>query len=303
MLIDLKGKVAIVTGAGRGIGRVIARTFAAGGRHRRDRRLPPRPARRSQLPSGQQAGWPGLRVNADVRDIAQVKAAVAAIEKEFGRVDILVNNAGVASGARVTELPEEVWDDNFDTNTKGTFLMSQAVAPIMKRQKSGRILNAASYAAITPSIGGAAYAGSKYAVVGFTRVLAGELGPFDVTVNCYSPGMVPTLMNNFAKAPDDRKEQLLDTLTLRRWGDPVDVANLLVLPRLGPREVRHRRPHRLFGRQVRHAVPVRWPTSRPSARRPAVSRWNGGSPEPRRRPGDCHARAIHHTGRQDDRDF
>lgn len=226
MEINLKDKVAIVTGGGRGIGRVIARTFAGEGA-----KVAIIDFKQDLLDDAtaewEKAGWNGLRVAADVRDKAQVQKAVAAIEAQYGRVDILVNDAGVASGDRVTELAEEVWDDNFDTNAKGTFLMCQAVAPIMKRQKSGRILNAASYAAITPSIGGAAYAGSKYAVVGLTRVLAGELGPYDVTVNCYSPGMVPTLMNRFAEAPEERKQQLLDTLTLRRWGTPEDVANLL----------------------------------------------------------------------------
>ena len=226
MDINLRDKVAIVTGGGRGIGRVIARTFAQEGA-----RVAIVDFKQDLLDDAtaewEKAGWDGLRVNADVRDKAQVKAAVDAIVAKYGRVDILVNDAGVASGTRVAELAEEVWDANFDTNAKGTFLMCQAVAPIMKRQKSGRILNAASYAAITPSIGSAAYAGSKYAVVGFTRVLAGELGPYDVTVNCYSPGMVPTLMNRFADAPEDRKQKLLDTLTLRRWGTPEDVANLL----------------------------------------------------------------------------
>jgi 3-oxoacyl-[acyl-carrier protein] reductase len=226
MDINLRDKVAIVTGGGRGIGRVIARTFAEEGA-----RVAIVDFKQDLLDDAtaewEKAGWDGLRVNADVRDKAQVKAAVDAIVAKYGRVDILVNDAGVASGTRVAELAEEVWDANFDTNAKGTFLMCQAVAPIMKRQKSGRILNAASYAAITPSIGSAAYAGSKYAVVGFTRVLAGELGPYDVTVNCYSPGMVPTLMNRFADAPEDRKQKLLDTLTLRRWGTPEDVANLL----------------------------------------------------------------------------
>ena len=226
MQIDLKDKVAIVTGGGRGIGRVIARTFAEEGAKVAIIDFKP-DLLDDATAEWEKAGWDGLRLNADVRDKAQVAAAVAAIEAKYGRVDILVNDAGVAAGTRVTELAEEVWDDNFDTNAKGTFLMCQAVAPIMKRQKSGRILNAASYAAITPSIGGAAYAGSKYAVVGFTRVLAGELGPYDVTVNCYSPGMVPTLMNRFADAPEARKEALLNTLTLRRWGTPEDVANLL----------------------------------------------------------------------------
>jgi 3-oxoacyl-[acyl-carrier protein] reductase len=226
MQIDLKNKIAIVTGAGRGIGRVIARTFAQEGAT-----VIILDFKQDLLDDASvewvEAGWPGKRILCDIRDAAQVKKAVAEIEDEYERVDILVNDAGVAGGARVTELNEETWDDNFDTNAKGTFLMCQAVAPLMKRQKWGRILNAASYAAITPSIGSAAYAGSKYAVVGFTRVLAGELGPYDVTVNCYSPGMVPTLMNRFADAPEERKQKLLDTLTLRRWGDPEDVANLL----------------------------------------------------------------------------
>lgn len=226
MLIDLNGKVAIVTGAGRGIGRVIARTMAKEGAtviivdFKQD-------LLDDAAVEWTEAGWPGIRILCDVREAGQVTAAVAAIEEQFGRVDILVNNAGVASGARVDKLAEAVWDANFDTNIKGTFLMCQAVAPIMQRQSSGRVLNAASFAAIIPSIGSAAYAASKSAVVQFSRVLAGELGPFNVTVNSYSPGMIPTEMNGFAKLPSARQERLLDTLTLRRWGDPQDVANLL----------------------------------------------------------------------------
>jgi len=226
MLIDLKGKVAVVTGAGRGIGRVIARTLAREGAI-----VAIVDFKQDLLDDASmewlEAGLPGARVLADVRDAAQVTAAVNAIEQQFGRIDILVNNAGVAAGARVDKLSEAVWDANFDTNTKGVFLMCQAVSPLMQRQNSGRIINAASFAAIIPSIGSAAYAASKSAVVQFTRVLAGELGPFNVTVNSYSPGMIPTDMNGYANLPDQRQQRLLDTLTLRRWGDPQDVANLV----------------------------------------------------------------------------
>jgi 3-oxoacyl-[acyl-carrier protein] reductase len=226
MLIDLTGKTAIVTGAGRGIGRVIARTLAAEGVT-----VALLDIRNDLLDEARaewaKAGHKGLFVKADVRDKASVTAAVAEIHKGLGRIDILVNNAGVAAGARIEALDEAVWDDNFDTNTKGTFLVAQAVAPIMKAQKSGRIINAASFAIIIPSIGSAAYAASKAAVVSFTRVLAGELGPFNVTVNCYSPGMIPTEMNGYAAMPEARQNRLLDTLTLRRWGEPGDVAKLI----------------------------------------------------------------------------
>jgi 3-oxoacyl-[acyl-carrier protein] reductase len=98
---------------------------------------------------------------------------------------------------------------------------------VMKGQKSGRILNAASFAAIVPVIGSAAYAASKAGVHYFTRVLAGELGPWDITVNCYSPGMIPTEINHFTEQPEERQDMLLDTLTLRRWGSAEDVANLI----------------------------------------------------------------------------
>lgn len=226
MQIDLSGKVAIVTGAGRGIGRTIARTLAREGVTVATLEL------RTELLDDLAAewkseGWAGLHLQCDLTKSEQIKAAVAAIDAELGHIDILVNNAGIANGGRIEDLPEAVWDANFDINTKAAFLVAQAVAPIMKRGKWGRILNASSYAAITPSIGSAAYAASKAAIVSLTRVLAGELGAHGITVNCYAPGMIPTEMNSFAKAPPERQERLLDTLTLRKWGDPQDVANLI----------------------------------------------------------------------------
>ena len=226
MQIDLRNKVAIVTGAGRGIGNEIARTLAGEGAI-----VVITDIRQELLDEAgaewKRNGWNGLQLLCDVRESSDNKAVVEAVEKAFGRIDILINNAGVASGARVEELAEETWDLNMDVNLKGTFLMCQAVIPVMKRQRSGRILNAASFAAIVPSIGGAAYAASKYGVEAFTRVLAGELGAHEITVNCYAPGMIPTGMNRFADRTDAEKARLLDTLTLRRWGSPRDVANLI----------------------------------------------------------------------------
>ncbi len=226
MQIDLSGKVAIVTGGGRGIGRVIANTLAAEG-------VTVAVADISEelletvTNEWDDNGWSGIQILADIRKPEDCRRIAETVERDFGRIDILVNNAGVASGARVETLSEEVWDANLDANLKGTFLMCQAVIPAMKRQAAGRILNASSFAAIIPSVGGAAYAASKAGVESFSRVLAGELGPHGITVNAYAPGMIPTQMNRYAEAPDQRKEQLLDTLTLRRWGDAEDIANLV----------------------------------------------------------------------------
>ena len=227
MLIDLTGKVAIVTGAGRGIGLEIARRFA-----REGATVVVADVRDDLLAAAgeewRREGWPGLQVACDVSDAASCNAAVAAAEQAFGRVDILVNNAGIARGARVEAMDDAVWDANLAINLSGVMRMCRAVIPVMTRQGSGRILNAASFAAIIPSVGGAAYSASKAGVESFSRVLAGELGPHNITVNAYAPGMVPTEMNHFAERPDTEQERLLDTLTLRRWGTPEDVANLLV---------------------------------------------------------------------------
>ena len=226
MQIDLTGKIAVVTGAARGIGRHIATTFAREGATVVAVDIEPEGLNslRSELES---SGQPAMTRICDVRNSADIAAAVGSAIDQFGRIDILVNNAGVSLGGPVEKQAEADWTANIETNLTGTFLMCQAVIPVMKRQKSGRILNAASFAAIVPAIGSAAYAASKAGVVSFTRVLAGELGPWNITVNAYAPGMVPTQMNHFAEAPEATQNRLLDTLTLRRWGEKQDVANLL----------------------------------------------------------------------------
>ena len=226
MEIVLRGKVAIVTGAGRGIGREIAETLA-----REGAATVVTDVRRDLLDEVAaefgRHGWAGRQYVCDVRDAAQIRAVVDDVARRLGRIDVLVNNAGVGPTGAVETLTEEAWDLNLDVNLKGTFLMSQAVIPVMKRQRAGRIINAASFAAILPIIGSSAYAASKAGVHYFTRVLAGELGPWNVTVNCYAPGMIPTEINRFREQPPERQRRLLDTLTFRRWGEARDVANLV----------------------------------------------------------------------------
>jgi 3-oxoacyl-[acyl-carrier protein] reductase len=216
MELDLSGKVVLVTGAARGIGRTIAETFEAEGSIVAALDLDGSELRSMSHP-----------FVCDVSDSATVSATVEAIVGEFGRIDVLVNNAGINAVGAVDEIEDDLWDKCFDVNVGGVFRMCKAVAPVMKRQGSGRIINAASFAAIIPSVESAAYAASKAAVVQLTRVLAGELGPWNVTVNSYAPGMIPTSINGFAQMPEDAQARLLDTLTLRRWGTPADVAELL----------------------------------------------------------------------------
>ena len=219
MHLDLSGRVVVVTGAGRGIGRRLAERFLAEGCRvaALDRAFEP------------QAPDDGvLQVVCDVTSPDSVQAAVDRVVEELGTVDVLVNNAGVNALGRVADLSWESWRQCLDVNVGGVFLVSKAVAEVMKRAGRGRIVNAASFAAIVPSVGGAAYAASKAAVVQFTRVLASELGPWDITVNAYAPGMVPTAMNGFADLEPAAADRMLDMLSLRRWETADDVADLLV---------------------------------------------------------------------------
>lgn len=223
MLIDLTNRRVIVTGGARGIGLAIAESFLAEGAQVAvlDLDVSTLEDRRSD---GIGALFP---IVCNVRDAASVDAAVAAAAEAMGGVDVLVNNAGINVEGRLEDLSDESWTACFDVNVAGVFRMSRAVIPYMKRQKSGRIINAASFAAIIPSVEGAAYGASKSAVVQMTRVLASELGPWNITVNAYAPGMVPTAMNGFAELPTQRQEELLDTLSLRRWQEPADVAHVV----------------------------------------------------------------------------
>ncbi|WP_375426109.1 SDR family NAD(P)-dependent oxidoreductase [uncultured Friedmanniella sp.] len=226
MHIDLEGKVAIVTGGGRGIGRDLVQRLAAEGV-----RTVALDVNESDLAdvTEQLASDtpPSLQLRADVTSAEQLDAAVQQTLDAFGRIDILVNNAGITATSPVDLLSEEAWRRCYDVNVTGTFLASRAVIPTMKAQRSGRIINASSFAAIVPSVAHSAYASAKAAVAHFSRALAGELGPWGITVNSYAPGMVPTTLNGFTERARAEQDRLLDTLTLRRWGSSADIGNLI----------------------------------------------------------------------------
>jgi len=218
VIVDLTDRVVLVTGGGRGIGRTLAERFVREGAHVA--------AFDVAFPEGTADGI--LQIEGDVTDPGSVEAGVDRVVERFGGIDVLVNNAGINVEGRVEDLDLAAWRRCFDVNVAGVFLMSQAVLPHVKASTHGRILNAASFAAIVPSVGAAAYGASKAAVVQFTRVLAGELGPWGVTVNAYAPGMIPSAMNGFDAMPQATQDRLLDTLTLRRWGTADSIADLLV---------------------------------------------------------------------------
>lgn len=218
MQIDLTNRVVVISGGGRGIGRTLVERFADEGCRvvALDLNFP------EPLPDGV------VSLTADVTDPGSVEAAVAAVLDRFGTIDVLVNNAGINVVGGIEELTLAQWRRCFDVNVAGVFLLSQAVIPAMKQAGRGRILNAASFAAIIPSVGAAAYGASKAAVVQLSRVMASELGPWGITVNAYAPGMVPSAMNGFTELPDATQQRLLDTLSLRRWETADDIAGVLV---------------------------------------------------------------------------
>lgn len=226
MHIDLRGKVAVVTGVGKGIGREIVTTLAREGVVTISVDVSPRDLAETSA-ALDEIGATHREFECDIRQSERIAEVIAAVDAEFGRVDILVNNAGVGGNGAIDGLDEKTWDFVHDVNLKGTFLMCRAVLPIMKRQRAGRIINAASFAALVPIYASAAYASSKVAVAHFTRALAGEVGPWNITANAYAPGMIPTTLNHFDELPADEQSRLLDTLTLRRWGAKSDIADLI----------------------------------------------------------------------------
>jgi 3-oxoacyl-[acyl-carrier protein] reductase len=228
MEINLKNKVVIVTGAAKGIGKVIAEAFAREGAilslwdidyERLDSVIIEISKKSDNFPLG---------IKCDVSSENEVEAAVKKTINAFGLVDVLIANAGILNPSKILETTSEKWDEVFDVNTKGPFLCAKAVAPYMKDKNCGRIIFASSFAAIVPSVGSAAYAASKSAIVSLTRVLAAELGPWNITVNSYAPGMIPSDMSGIELLDESRKVELLDTLCIREWGAAEDIASLLI---------------------------------------------------------------------------
>jgi 3-oxoacyl-[acyl-carrier protein] reductase len=222
------GKVAIVTGAGKagkGIGQACAMALAgAGARVVVASRT--EASARSVADEILAAGAEALALGVDVSAADQVDALVAATLERFGCVDILVNNAGITRDGLILRMTEDAWDSVLDTNLKGAWLCTKAVARPMMKQRSGAIVNMTSIMGIAGNAGQANYAASKAGLIGLTKSAARELAPRGIRVNAVAPGWIETAMT--AELGDDFKEQMLPRIPLARLGEPEDVANAVL---------------------------------------------------------------------------
>ena len=223
MSAEFEGKVAIVTGAVRGIGREIARQFSARGAAVAVVDIDAQGA----LATAQEIGPSALAVACDVSDSRATHAMVETVIAQLGRIDILVNNAGICERASVEELTEEQWDRTLAVNLKGPFLVSKSVIPYMKAQDSGRIINIASIAGkIGGLMVGLHYTASKGGLLAMTRGLARELAPYRITVNSVCPAMADTQMGALFGA--NEKQRYLAGVPLGRLARAVDVAGAVM---------------------------------------------------------------------------
>jgi 3-oxoacyl-[acyl-carrier protein] reductase len=219
---QLANQIAVITGAGRGIGRAIALKFAAQGA---DIACVSRSTENSEKVAGEVRAL-GRRAWAYALDVAEAAAVSAAAERilaDAGRVDILVNNAGVTRDGLLMRMSEQDWDTVLNTNLKGAFLFTKALARSFIKQRSGRIINVASVIGLIGNAGQCNYAASKAALIGFTKAFAKEVASRSITVNAIAPGFIDTDMTAVLSA--ELRERLLKDIPLNCFGQPEDIAN------------------------------------------------------------------------------
>ena len=224
----LEGQVALITGAGRagkGIGRSIALRLAREGAKIviADFVLE---AAESVVKEVEALGVEALAVGGSVSNPEDVDNMVKAAVDKFGKIDILVNNAGITRDNLLVRMSEQEWDMVLDTNLKGVFICTKAVAKLMMRQRSGKIVNMASVMGIMGNAGQANYSASKGGVIALTKTTAKELGSRGVNVNAVAPGFIQTVMTE--EMPEDAKAGIAEQIPLKRLGTPDDVAEVVL---------------------------------------------------------------------------
>ncbi|MBN1212106.1 MAG: 3-oxoacyl-[acyl-carrier-protein] reductase [candidate division Zixibacteria bacterium] len=220
--MDFKDKTVIVTGAARGIGRVIAERFARLGAavvvNDLDQEAVDSVAR--------ELGGQAIGIRADVTSTAEVKDLFDKTLERFGRIDVLVNNAGVTRDGLLVRMDEKDWDMVLDINLKGAFLTTRAAAKFMMKQRSGRIINISSVVGLIGNAGQVNYSASKAGLIGLTKSSARELASRGVTINAVAPGFIETEMTR--KLSESARENLISQITLNRLGTPDDIASAVL---------------------------------------------------------------------------
>lgn len=218
----LSEQVAIVTGASRGIGQATALALAATGVKVVVNYAQSRAAADAVVQTIQQDGGTAIAVKADVSKSEEVENLIQQTQKQWGRVDILVNNAGIARDTLLLRMKLEDWQAVIDLNLTGVFLTTKVVSKLMLKQKSGRIINITSVAALMGNPGQANYSAAKAGVIGFTKTVAKEFASRGVTVNAVAPGFIATDMTHDLKA-----DEILKFIPLARYGQPQEVAGMI----------------------------------------------------------------------------
>ena len=221
---ELSGKVALVTGASRGLGRAIAIKLASLGARVAVNYLSNDAEAENVARTIESRGGEALLVKANVADSEAVKNMVRQITDKWGKIDILVNNAGITRDMLLPRMPDSAWDEVMNTNLRGAFLCTRFALRSMMNQPGGRIINIASLAGVIGNQGQANYSASKGGLIAFTKAVAREVGSRNITANVIAPGFFVTDMTD--KLPQETRDMILSRIPLKRFGTPEDLAEL-----------------------------------------------------------------------------
>ena len=220
----LEGKVALITGAARGIGKAIALKYAEEGADVAFTDLVINEAAEQTVAELEAFGHKVKAYASNAASFDETHAVVEEILKEFGRIDILVNNAGITKDGLMLRMSEQQWDAVLTVNLKSAFNFMHALTPVMARQRGGCIISMSSVVGVSGNAGQCNYSASKAGLIGLTKSIAKEMGPRGIRANCIAPGFIISDMT--AALPDDVREQWVKTIPLRRGGTPEDVAKV-----------------------------------------------------------------------------
>ena len=224
--MKLEGKIALVTGASRGIGREIALELARQGADIAVNYSGSEERANHVVAEIKEMGRKAIAIQCNVSNSESVANMVKETIDAFGKLDILVNNAGITKDNLLMRMKEDEWDDVININLKGVFLCTKAVTRQMMKQRSGRIINISSIVGVSGNPGQANYVAAKSGVIGLTKTSAKELASRGITVNAVAPGFITTDMTN--KLQEEVKEAMLKQIPLARFGEPSDIANVVV---------------------------------------------------------------------------